>query len=339
MISTGCTTIKTDNSYNDSVIQNNNSYNNQSLNKTFEKKIIKKEPINVSYIFNDSNFELQTINLTLYKSYLDFYRSHPIDNTLPENGTFYTSFFKYNYSDHVYNDILEYTYNYSNNKKEQVEYLMHFISSIDYKIVDDFYYPYDFLYRGYGVCTEKSLLMAKLLSKLNYSTSVIVFPKNNHLAVGLECTTPQYDKYCFIDVTDRFNYITDDTMKFNITNISLEDDDYFIVNISNGNIYNSTKEYNLVNMLKNLTKENNKLIDKYNIYNDRLIKIENSSFEDICYNGGEYTVVYIKGLGKFYCNDLYEIYNNDVDKSNEIIARGKDIEYVFKKYPFFDAYK
>src|SRR6056297_3187067 len=142
LISTGCTTIKTDNSYNDSVIQNNNSYNNQSLNKTFEKKIIKKEPINVSYIFNDSNFELQTINLTLYKSYLDFYKSHPIDNTLPENGTFYTSFFKYNYS---------------NNKKEQVEYLMHFISSIDYKIVDDFYYPYDFLYRGYGVCTEKSL--------------------------------------------------------------------------------------------------------------------------------------------------------------------------------------
>ncbi|MDH7593874.1 MAG: AN1-type zinc finger domain-containing protein [Methanomicrobiales archaeon] len=73
----------------------------------------------------------------------------------------------------------------------------------------NFYYPYETLYRNEGVCIDKSILLAYLLDRLGYDAVVFVFPAygsfdEGHAAVGVRCSE-RYDfmdsGYAFVETT------------------------------------------------------------------------------------------------------------------------------------------
>ena len=324
-------------SNNDTCILNNDTC---ILNNTLTL-LEKQGPTYVTYNFNDSNFKLQTINLTLYQSYLDFYKEHPVNESLPDE-LFYEEFYQYDYDDDLYEQILNYARNYSDDEEEQIDYLMNFISSIEYKYVEDFYYPYEFIYKGYGVCNEKTLLMIGLLDRMNYSTAALIFPNSNHIAVGIECTTPQYGNYCFMDVTSGYKYLMDtdfnlnDGSKFDTTN-------NYIIDISEGKKYNSDDEKELINHLYESVDKYDELQKEYsqldgllndidNIYD--ACDIEDGEYEQVLVVKGEYLMNYTDE-NIMSCDDIYYLYNSKVEEINDIIDDGRELELELKKYPNF----
>ena len=69
------------------------------------------------------------------------------------------------------------------------------------------YYPYETLYLGRGVCSDKSFLGLALLRKLGFGAAMLDFPDKNHSAIGLAC--PMEDSlsgsgYCYVETTNYF---------------------------------------------------------------------------------------------------------------------------------------
>ena len=64
-------------------------------------------------------------------------------------------------------------------------------------------YPYEVLYNGYGVCGEKSELLAFLLKEIGYGIVLFYYPVENHEALGIKCPKYSLDNtgYCFIETT------------------------------------------------------------------------------------------------------------------------------------------
>lgn len=65
-------------------------------------------------------------------------------------------------------------------------------------------YPYQVLYDKKGICSEKSLLTALLLRELGYGIALLIFDKENHMAIGLK-TSSEFDYqssgYAFVETT------------------------------------------------------------------------------------------------------------------------------------------
>lgn len=65
-------------------------------------------------------------------------------------------------------------------------------------------HPYQVLYDGTGVCSEKSVLLAALLKELGYGVALLSFDSESHMAVGVSCPS-QYayrgTGYAFIEST------------------------------------------------------------------------------------------------------------------------------------------
>lgn len=65
-------------------------------------------------------------------------------------------------------------------------------------------YPYEVLYTGCGVCSEKSELLAYMLRELGYGVVIFRFEAETHDAVGIKCPH-QYSYrdtgYCFVEST------------------------------------------------------------------------------------------------------------------------------------------
>lgn len=66
-------------------------------------------------------------------------------------------------------------------------------------------YPYEVLYTGSGVCSEKSELLAYMLRKLDYGVALLRFNVGaGHDAVGIKCPQPysyRNSGYCFVEST------------------------------------------------------------------------------------------------------------------------------------------
>lgn len=46
-------------------------------------------------------------------------------------------------------------------------------------------YPYETVFRGTGLCADKTMLLAKILSKLGYKVAMLTFDKANHMALAI----------------------------------------------------------------------------------------------------------------------------------------------------------
>lgn len=96
-------------------------------------------------------------------------------------------------------------------------------------------YPYETLYTGFGVCSDRSLLLAYLLRGLGYEVAIFEFDEENHAAVGIKCPI-QYSYrdtgYCFVESTTP-SIISDSSGEYSI---SPDSQRFTIITDSSGNI-------------------------------------------------------------------------------------------------------
>lgn len=100
--------------------------------------------------------------------------------------------------------------NITSNKDDQARIAISLVQNIDYdseglKTGDiKGKYPYEVLYTGCGVCSEKSELLTYMLRELGYGVVIFRFEAETHDAVGIKCP-PQYSYmdtgYCFVEST------------------------------------------------------------------------------------------------------------------------------------------
>jgi hypothetical protein len=326
------------------------NYNNTSI--IISKNITQRELDNITLIDNNDELILKeyifidqyniTHNLTFNLNYsiLNFYKNNPVDITKSDDE-FYNSFFKFDKGQDVYEYILNYFRNNTDNDRELIMMLMYFISSIEYKYIDDFYYSYELLYLEYGVCSDKSLLMIEFLDILGYGTSLISFPDNNHLVVGIKCNLNQYDDYCFMDITNKFTYITDNNQLL-IDNTTLTDN-YKIIPINNGKEYNATLDYEkqyqyyiyydeYVKVSNNIT-DIEELINELNVNNRQcLIGDDIYSVEKFDINS-EFYNMYNKSI--IFCYELIDIYTGLFNKTDKLWER---YEYLKNELSYYNSY-
>ncbi|MDO9231587.1 MAG: hypothetical protein Q7U36_03885 [bacterium] len=65
-------------------------------------------------------------------------------------------------------------------------------------------YPYETLFENKGVCSDKSFLLANLLTQMGYGTALLAYDDEHHMAVGIGCPAEfsSYDSgYCYAETT------------------------------------------------------------------------------------------------------------------------------------------
>lgn len=87
-----------------------------------------------------------------------------------------------------------------------LELITAFVQQIPYRSVDGTgaKFPIQTYQEQTGDCDDKSLLLAALLSAENYNVSLLLFPAEEHMAVGVSCPGDGYQKtgYAYIETTN-----------------------------------------------------------------------------------------------------------------------------------------
>jgi len=93
-----------------------------------------------------------------------------------------------------------------------IDLMMSFVQSIPYDTGKNLEtgtpnYPYETLFTGLGVCSDKTFLAVMLLRELGYGSAVLDFPDVNHSAAGIQCPkeySVRATGYCFAETTNYF---------------------------------------------------------------------------------------------------------------------------------------
>lgn len=112
--------------------------------------------------------------------------------------------------DELYNDLLGQFRNIRTSQNlsddEYVELLAAYAQSLTYRVIDDnpAKYPVETVYDKEGDCDDKSLLLAGLLSREGYKTSLLLFEKDHHVVVGIGSDDNLYldSGYAYVDIMD-----------------------------------------------------------------------------------------------------------------------------------------
>jgi len=174
------------------------------INRTYYQFEIGEEQLSISLKYNDN----------IIDNYATKPRTYLYSGELPENWEhdYWNTFLMDSDNDDVLKNYIKQinsvSTNFSNN---QIEILIASIQgSIEYdhaKAESDnslVQYPIETLSTKMGICSDISLLLAKLLILLDYKIVLFSFPKMNHMAIGI--SVPKgYDNfnsgYCFIETT------------------------------------------------------------------------------------------------------------------------------------------
>ncbi len=228
---------------------------------------------------------------------------------------------------------------YKLNEINKINFIASFVQSLNYsEDLDDYpKFPSETLYEAKGDCEDLSILLAKILSYLDYDCIIIEF--NNHVGVGvnvnstgyflkaenktyyyLESTSPNY-KLGEIDA----EYKNNTAKIFNIKDKIIIYPEYSIKKITNTNTSNS--HYNIKFKLTN--KGNNTTIIKLKSY---LVSIYNDSKTNITdyYESKEIKInnqeTVVKEYNFTYTNQTqYIIFNVIGDEINPIFMKTKKI--------------
>jgi len=91
-----------------------------------------------------------------------------------------------------------------------VELITSFVQNIpyDYASLDDpnsqLKYPYQTLFDQKGVCSDKTLVAAKLLNYYGYGVALFLFDDENHMSLGIQCpkeSSSYLSGYCYVETT------------------------------------------------------------------------------------------------------------------------------------------
>ena len=194
----------------------------QKISPTPEPNLVLTDPQDKKFQWKyaGSNY---VFNETLYGSLYQYYQSQPkayqYQGELPADWeeNYYAIFLEHNGQDNSIAKIATAINNLGirkNLKDDQiVELTVAFVQSIPYDDVraqnilagnGGTNYPYETLYEGKGVCSDKSFLLANLLKEMGYGTALFVYNAEKHMAVGIECSK-QYSSYnsgyCYAETT------------------------------------------------------------------------------------------------------------------------------------------
>jgi hypothetical protein len=188
-----------------------------------EKVVVLENPKEIEFEWRYNN-KTYTISETFYTSLYDFYSNSPKTYTYYEEEIspdwekdYYAMFLKRNPSDdsisRLANDLESLGSKEKFSSDQIVELTLAFVQSIPYDHAraqeiltgtGQAIYPYETLYQGIGVCSDKSFLLANLLSEMGYSTALLSYEDERHMAVGIGCPAEfsSYDSgYCYAETT------------------------------------------------------------------------------------------------------------------------------------------
>jgi hypothetical protein len=173
-----------------------------------------------TYTF-DVGKKTYSIELGFDKKDLNYFEQEPRAYTyrgdkLPDGWEvdYYNMFVSNQRDDLILDDIL-YQIKQLEKHMDEVEYLSFVVRFVQgaiaydwdsyYNVTDKLNYPIETLYKKKGVCSDKSLILGKLLAKLGYDVVFMTFKKANHMALGIR--VPQgygnlETDYAFIESTD-----------------------------------------------------------------------------------------------------------------------------------------
>ncbi|MFA6382918.1 MAG: transglutaminase-like domain-containing protein [Parcubacteria group bacterium] len=183
---------------------------------------INPKVINFKWAYNKKNY---AITETLYGSIYDFYRTKPKEfeyqGMLPDDWKekYFSMFLQVADGDDavqtIADDIKQAGLKNGLSNDQLAELVVSFVQAMPYddarakKILSGqgsglTNYPYETLYEGKGVCSDKSFLAYLLLKDLGYGASLFVYESENHMAVGVQCSI-QYSSYesgyCYAETT------------------------------------------------------------------------------------------------------------------------------------------
>jgi hypothetical protein len=161
---------------------------------------------------------ISTIPFTVYGGLDSYLSSHPDDSvsytgTAPSSSEITrTITFRYVDEKTEHSEISKLAQtirNITKNNDDQVRIAVSLVQNLPYDYGQlstgtSWKYPYEILYLGTGVCSQKSLLLVSILRELGYGCALLTFEAQNHQAVGLSCPS-QYaytQSYAFVEAAD-----------------------------------------------------------------------------------------------------------------------------------------
>ena len=189
-------------------------------------------------ILNKTHSEFVTINISIDKKLSEYYRTKKIIASDDDN-IFYNQFFNQEPGQEVFKNIYEYHYNNTYNEEETFRSIQYYIGGIPYRYSRTFYFPITIVDQNYGACFDKSILFIEIFKHAEYGLALLDFPSDNHMAVGILCTEPLFDEYCFLETTTKHSRINNLNVTYSGGNI-LNYDDYKIIEIYEGKTLNIT---------------------------------------------------------------------------------------------------
>ena len=167
--------------------------------------------VSFQWEYQDQNYELKE---TLYQSVDEYYAKKEKGILTGQEESSIEKYLAFPKEDttisKVSNDLVGLASSQNLAKDETVDLVLAFVQSIPYdkeRAATDLThprYPYEILYENLGICSDKSLLADALLRNQGYGTSIFLFTKDEHMALGVACPD-QYSSYnsgyCFAETT------------------------------------------------------------------------------------------------------------------------------------------
>lgn len=189
---------------NTSIISNDNTSTSQAMLKQF-------------YDYNTTEgIELNAPKqIPLINHYKDQPRKFSFLGKKPPNDwetSFYNLFLNDNADEAILQKLIQqFEEQASKLETTAVQLAIAYVQSIEYDFEKaaqtDFFlqYPYETVYFQKGVCADKSILLSKLLSLMDYDHVLMEFNKANHMAIGIKVPASYGNfgtDYCFIETTN-----------------------------------------------------------------------------------------------------------------------------------------
>jgi len=178
-----------------------------------EKLMFQGEYVDFEMVLNFDLYKLKYfLELSFENNIIDHFNNSDktlkyFSDQIPENSTekMYNMFLNDPADLYLLEGLLETVRNRSiGDKFDMVQLLVAFVQSIPYEIAESQKYPYETLYLNKGDCSDKSVLLCKLLILEGYEACLLSYDKAKHMAVGLKIDNEEesyYSGYCYIEST------------------------------------------------------------------------------------------------------------------------------------------
>lgn len=199
------------------------SDDDRATSKKRSNRRVSDDAIVNTYTF-DVGKETYSIDLALEEDVVKYFEDEPKVYTyrgdrLPDDWQidYYNMFIDNRKDEGVFDDILDELQDLKRNMSndELVQFVVAFVQGgMDYdwnsyySVSDKLNYPYETLFAKKGVCSDKSLVLGKLLTMMDYEVVFLTFENANHMAVGLKVPSGYGNlgtDYAFVESTNYSN--------------------------------------------------------------------------------------------------------------------------------------